>query len=663
MRNKEYNAAQLEAIRHDKGPAMVLAGPGSGKTAVIVERVRYLIEERKADPSSILIITFTKAAAIEMQYRFMKLTDSSYPEVSFGTFHSVFYQIIRSSSSKNDSKPEIASESFKYEIIRDILSSLKEKGIVGREEYGESLEEIPDIISEISRIKNIGLLPQECLSSITLKHCFKEIYDGYNRSLREFGKIDFDDMIERCYELLRNNKSILEKWQKRFEYLLIDEYQDINSMQNKVVGLLIEKHHNIFAVGDDDQSIYGFRGSDPGIMLKFKETYAKSNPRMINLNINYRCGGEILVNSLKVIDQNTVRFKKDLQASSTNGTGKVIARRYEDRKKQYEAIAYFLGKHMGELQDIAILCRTNSEAKNIAASLKAFGIPSNLENAQESFLVDKGVKLCISYLSFAYKGHKREDFLRIINQPMRYISRDCAEKEIVNEVEVLRFYKGNKRRQEEVSRFFRSINMISHLRPVLAIRYIRQTIGIDKLYPESIKALEEFMEYGAAFQDMKRFLEDLEERSIKEIENKDKSKKTATSGNRVRLLTMHASKGLEFKIVWLPDLNEGIIPSRNATELMQIEEERRMLYVAMTRAKQALILSYVTGNKENPMLPCRVLRPIKPLWDMNYSVDQRSSVSSSGSSSGSSTSSSNSASSRNRSKASATFSYSSSSAI
>ena len=642
MKNKDFNAAQLKAIQHDTGPAMVLAGPGSGKTAVIVERLRYLIEERQVLPSSILVITFTKAAAIEMQYRFMKLTDSSYPDVSFGTFHSVFYNIYRSSSSKKDSRISIATESFKYEMIRDILSSLRVGRIIGNEEYEDCLEEIPEIISEISRIKNMDLSPEKCSDSLKIKHCFRKVFEGYSKALIEFGKIDFDDMIERCYQVLLNNPGILANWQKRFKYILIDEYQDINPIQYKVVRLLAGDSPNLFTVGDDDQSIYGFRGSDPGIMLKFRESFADNAPQMINLNINYRCGKEILENALKVIDENTVRFKKDLKANTGNGLGKVVARCYKDKKKQSEAIVGFLQKHLQELSDIAILCRTNSEAMQIAGVLKEYGIPSNLEDKKKSFLLDKGVSLCINYISFAYNGHKRSDFYKIVNQPMRYISRESASMEIVYEQQVIRFYKGNKERQKKVKEFFGSINMIEHLRPSLAVRYIRKNIGIDKLFPGSIKELDEFSEYASAFETNRLLLDDISKKLEDEKEKSNVGKKKNLSENRVKLLTMHGSKGLEFNIVWLPDLNEGIIPSRNATEMAQIEEERRMLYVAMTRAKQALIMSYVTGNKENPMLPCRFLRPIKDLWNINYGKDQRSSDSSSGKS----TSSSNSASSR-----------------
>lgn len=639
------NAAQLEAIRFTRGPAMVLAGPGSGKTYVITQRLKYLIEVFGADPSEILVITFTKAAAIEMQYRFMKLTDSAYPEVSFGTFHSVFYQILRNSRVRKDPKLELATEKLKHEIVKDVLSSLKEKKLIGEEEYRDALMEISDILSEISRYKNTCSGFEQFSSGIALKRVFPDICRGYTALLQEFGKIDFDDMIVRCYELLSGNPAILEAWQKRFEFFLIDEYQDINRMQFQVVKLLC-KEQNIFVVGDDDQSIYGFRGSDPGIMMSFNDSFLAGNPRMINLNINYRCGKAILDNALRVIEVNKVRLQKVLTADTGNGNGILAARRYESGERQNEAIVNFLLLHKDELSDIAILYRSNTERIRLARLLCDYNIPNNMEDSLGSIYKNEAVLLCISYLEFAYNGQKRSDFLKIINRPMRYISRDCCPEEMVSERSVLAYYKGNKHRLHTLQSFFRSIDTLRHLRPSLAVRFIRQSIGIDKLYGKS-EALDELEKISQKTPVMELFLKTCEE-GINSEAGKEKAGKGKLTGNRVKLMTLHGSKGLEFKTVWLPDLNEGIIPSRNATTSEQIEEERRMLYVGMTRAKQALIMSYVTGNKENPMMPSRFLRPVRYLWEKNYDKqkDQSPSDSSSGSSSGRSTSSSNSASSR-----------------
>ncbi|MCR5402553.1 MAG: ATP-dependent helicase [Butyrivibrio sp.] len=610
------NKSQQMAITHINGPAMVLAGPGSGKTFVIVQRIRYLIEKVGIEPSSILVITFTKAAAIEMQYRFMKLTDSSYPEVSFGTFHSVFYQIIRSSRSCTDSNIEIATLKFKTEIIRDILLGLYDRGKIKKDDYEKSLDMIPDILSEISRIKNTLDEPENNLCDAGIRPHFGEILSSYNRRLAEFGKIDFDDMLTRCYELLLRDKELLQIWQNRYKYFLIDEYQDINKMQYKVVRILSGHTDNLFAVGDDDQSIYGFRGSDPGIMLAFKDSFPKHPAKLINLNINYRCGSTILLNALKVIEQNTVRFDKELTAEVSNGPGVVAARRYESRQKQNEAIAQFLGKHKNALDDIAILFRTNSEALSLARVLNEYDIPTSIDDHRIDIFADKAVKLCISYLSFAYCGHRRGDFLKIMNMPMRYISRDAVSAEVVTEREIERFYSGNGIRQRCVKKLFGQLKMIEHLRPGLAIRYIRKTVGVDMLFGGSRESLDEFERICSGFESTSVLLKYCSERSA--VEENKKQKAVKRNESCVKILTMHASKGLEFKTVWLPDLNEGIIPSRSATTKLQTEEERRMLYVAMTRAKQALIMSYVTGTKENPMLPSRFLRPIRDNWEKNY---------------------------------------------
>ncbi len=636
------NAAQLQAIEHMSGPAMVLAGPGSGKTKVIVERVRRLIE-KGTDPGAILVITFTKAAALEMQYRFLKITDSSYPEVSFGTFHSIFYQIIRSNISEHNSKLEIANESFKYEIIRDILSDLKDKNLMNNDIYDQALVETADIISEISRIKNMAISSNDCRDNLCVKDLFSDIFDGYNRRLKEFEKIDFDDMICLCYEVLLNNTQTLSFWQKKYEYILIDEYQDINPMQYKVIRLIAGEKENIFAVGDDDQSIYGFRGSDPGIMLRFKDDFEHKDPVMINLNINYRCGRYILENALKVIEVNTVRYKKSLVAFPDNGSGKVIARRYENRIRQSDAMAFFLNNHKEELNDIAVLTRTNSEGLAISKALNEYGIPTNLDSIQKSIYDDRAVILCLNYLSFSEKGFKRNDFLKIMNKPMRYISRDSVPYETVREKDILNYYRGNEKRKDAVKALFKEINMISHLRPSLSVRYIRKNIGIDKLFPKSKDSLDELEKKAAKYLRNEDLIEYIKERVDAE---KDEKKSSANTGSKncVKIMTMHGSKGLEFKTVWIPDLNEGIIPSRSATAEGETEEERRMLYVAMTRAKKALIMSYITGNKENPMLPSRFLRPIKGLWDENYSKAKYQT--SSDPSSGRSMSSSNSTSSR-----------------
>ena len=607
------NAAQNAAIKHFLGPAMVLAGPGSGKTFVIVERLKYLIREYKVDPSHILVITFTKAAAIQMQQRFMKITDSSYPEVCFGTFHSVFYQIIRQSLPKNKQLC-IATESNKYRIIKDILYSLRVGNLIDEDSLTEAVLQTGDYLSEISRLKNIGEGPEKCMDQLPLKEHFNKIYNGYNQSLSDYGLIDFDDMILQCYKLLLSDDNLKKSWSKRFEFVLIDEYQDINQMQFKIIDLISE-NKNLFVVGDDDQSIYGFRGSDPAIMRKFPEIYRDYNPVVINLDTNYRCGKKILDASMQVISANNLRFKKSMKADENNIEGYVVPRRYKNKKQQLDAIFKFLEERKDNLKDIAFIFRTNSEAYHVAGFLKSMGIPTNLDDEAKSFTESSAVKLCENYLLYICGGKKREHFYRIMNKPLRYISRDCVKDENVSEHEVLAYYKGNVNKLKEIEKFFRHLHMLEHMRPSLSVRYLRKEIGIDKMFPNETDALNALSELAAESYDNKMLLENISK--IREANNISKGTNVKKAGgNYVKLLTMHGSKGLEFEIVWLANLNEGIIPSRSSVTLEQLEEERRMLYVAMTRAKTALIMSYISGDENNPMLPTRFLREIRYLWEV-----------------------------------------------
>ena len=640
MKNNSFqgNSAQMMAISHYKGPAMVLAGPGSGKTFVIVSRIRYLIEVRGVVPSSILVITFTKAAALEMQQRFMKNTDSSYPEVTFGTFHSIFYQIIKNSGHYNSKHLEIANESFKQKIIYNILFSIAEKDPLLKEEMDSDTDICKNVLSEISRIKNSSLKSDDCNSCFAFSKHFKEIFEKYERALKEFEKIDFDDMILLCYELLCNDETLLDLCRKRFRFILIDEYQDINEMQYKVIELMLGDEKNLFIVGDDDQSIYGFRGSKPQFMLEFADEYKEYNSKTYNLNINYRCGREILNSALLVIGDNKNRLLKDLKADISNGSGVFVPLMFTTKEIQYNSIKKFLLKQIDNIGNIAVICRTNSECMGVASVLKESGIPTNLDGYSECFLDSEAVKIMINYLKFACIERKREYFYKIMNKPLRYISREAVLCEKVNELSVKRFYDSNPKMKDRVSKLFSQINMISHMRPALSVRYLRKEVGIEKEFPKEKDKIDEFENLAGKYSDTKLFLKEIED-TFKE-KNGDKIRAKRNNGNFVRLLTMHGSKGLEFDMVWIPDINEGIIPSRGTFTEDQIEEERRMLYVAMTRAKKALMVSYVTGTKENAVLPSRFLRPIKNKWLEKYK-DQPSSPSS-----GRSTSSSNSTSSR-----------------
>ncbi|MCR5100102.1 MAG: ATP-dependent helicase [Butyrivibrio sp.] len=610
MKNKQLpdihgSAAQMEAIRHVNGPAMVLAGPGSGKTFVIIHRIQYLIEESDIDPSSILVITFTKAAALEMQQRFLKLTDSEFPEVHFGTFHSCFYQILRSSGFKGD----IIGESYKYKLLEKILQD-----IPGQNDDDISSENIKTLLSEISRIKNSGKEASEHLENIPFSDSFNNIFSEYSKMLRNLQKIDFDDMILECYSFLKKYPRELEKWQNNFKYILIDEFQDINDMQFKVINMLAARYRNLFIVGDDDQSIYHFRGSKPELMLGFDHYYP--DVKKIFLNTNYRCGKKIVSLSLLSINENKSRFYKDIISGNSN-EGNVVLKNYTTRDEEYKSMVSFLQKR-DDLNEIAVIFRTNSEIEVFSLYLKEYGILHVTNSAQKKYWDRPYIIDILSYLDFANAGEKRSDYYRIMNKPLRYFSRDSAPDEKISHASLTAYYKNKKSMLFEVDKFYREIKMLKSLRPYLSIKFIRNAIGYEKfiLYKKSddeisrIKAdLDNLERIAMRFQDYKSFRREVFRLCEEERDENSRDNKSSKEG--VRLITMHASKGLEFKTVWLPDLNEGIVPGRQATLTEEIEEERRMFYVGMTRAKENLIMSYVTGSGSNQMMASRFLRPFK----------------------------------------------------
>ena len=284
-----FNKSQTSAIRHKDGAMIVLAGPGSGKTAVITHRTKNLIKEYNIDPKSILVITFTKAAALEMKQRFIQLMGEEKANVNFGTFHAIFFTILK--HAYNFSSSNIITEEQRYELMRDIISHYDV-------EFKDENDFIGNLYSEISQIKNARLDINTYYSNQCGEEIFRNIYNDYVNRLNRSKLIDFDDMLTYTYELFIERKDILAAWQKKFKYILIDEFQDINFIQYEIIKMLALPENNLFIVGDDDQSIYRFRGSKPEIMLNFDKDYP--NAKKVILNTNYRCGKYIVETSKKI---------------------------------------------------------------------------------------------------------------------------------------------------------------------------------------------------------------------------------------------------------------------------------------------------------------------------------------------------------------------------
>lgn len=588
-----FNEGQKRAIEHFRGAALVLAGPGSGKTRVITYRTKYLIEHHGVDPSSILVITFTKAAAMEMKQRFQTMTDRKYVTVNFGTFHAVFFGILRHAygySADNIIREEQKNRFFKEEISHMDL------------EIEDEAEFIQNITGEISRVKNErkNILEYEALSCDTKS--FRKLFQKYDNLLRRQNQIDFDDMLVYTYELLFQRKDILRAWQNKFQYILIDETQDMNQLQYDIVKLLAAPKNNLFMVGDDDQSIYRFRGAKPEIMLGFEKDYPGA--KRILLDTNYRSRKQIVDSAIKVINHNESRFAKEIKAFRPEGSP-VITAVFDNQKEEYtcmiEKILYY-HKQGGNYSDIAVLCRTNRQPGALAEKLMEYNIPFQMKDAIPNLYDHWIAKNVMTYLKLGKGSNKRSDLLQVLNKPLRYISRECLEDEIISWDVMLMYYEDKPWMCDRIETLQHDLKMLNNMNPYGALHYIRHVIGYEQYLrdyaldhklkvEELLDVLEEIQESAKGYETLEEWQKHIEEYGA----NLEKQQREREKQDGVILCTMHSSKGLEFPIVFIPEANEGITPYQKAVLKEEIEEERRLFYVAMTRAKELL---YIFSIKE-----------------------------------------------------------------
>ncbi len=587
-----FNQSQEEAIHHENGPMMVLAGPGSGKTTVITHRTKYLIEECNIDPSHILVITFTRAAAREMQERFRILMQGMNTRVTFGTFHSVFFTILKYAYQYQAS--DIVREEQKNHFIRELI-----------EQYQLDIEDIhefvPSILGEISFVKSEMMSLDHYYSQNCSEEVFKKLYQGYEERLQKARLLDFDDMLVMCWELFCQRKDILKAWQEKFRYILIDEFQDINKVQYQIVQMMALPYNNLFIVGDDDQSVYRFRGAKPEIMLGFTKDYPES--KTILLGTNYRSTKEIVNTACLLIDQNQKRYKKKLTAAK--GTGKPVItcmsnNPLEETLRIVKEIQDYV--HAGyQLEDIAILYRTNLNPRLMIEKLMEYNIPFTMKDSLPNLYEHWISQNVLAYIKAAQGNLKRSNLLQIINRPNRYISRDALDTVNVSWNQVKSFYQDKGWMVERVEQLEYDLLMLKDMAPVAAVNYIRKAIGYDdylKEYAmfrrmkaeELLETLEQLKESAAGFKSMEAWFAHMEEYK-RRLKEQAQVQKAPTQG--ISLMTMHSSKGLEFKIVYILDANEGITPHKKAVLDVDMEEERRMFYVAMTRAKERLHVCYV----------------------------------------------------------------------
>ena len=601
------NHAQTEAVAHNKGPCMVLAGPGSGKTLTIAKRIEYLIMKHKVRPEEILVITFTKYAAWEMKNRTRSICGPSSYAVTFGTFHGIYYGILKWAYRLNQSN--LLSDEEKYRILREILPGIDWDQ---EPEADEEKDYLQELAIEIGNVKNncMDIEEYEPVKYTTEK--FRKLYRTYEETKKKYRKIDFEDMLIQCRDLFMKRPDILKKWQEKFQYILVDEFQDVNQAQYDVVRMLAAPQDNLFVVGDDDQSVYGFRGAKPGIMMEFMKDYPKA--RQILLDVNYRSSGYIVKGALRVIGNNKIRFEKKIEAfRKPDETVHVQEVKDPVQEAEYvlERIREYREKGVS-YTEMAVLYRTNVDARAMSELMTEYQIPfvmkEHLNNIYEHFIALD----MISYLRLSQGEYDRKYFLQIANRPNRYLTRESMKTGNVSYESLRRYYRDKDWMVDRIDQLEWDMKMIKDKTPYAAIQYIRKHMGYDeflkdyaayrKISVEDLFAvLEEIWQNSKGYGTIKEWFEHIESygKMLKE-QNKKNGEKEG-----VNLMTMHAAKGLEFDTVFVIEANEGSCPYKKATADEEIEEERRLFYVAMTRAKRKLVISYVKEKNGKDLLPSR----------------------------------------------------------
>ncbi|MCD8338264.1 MAG: ATP-dependent helicase [Lachnospiraceae bacterium] len=677
-----FSEAQERAIAHKDGPAMVLAGPGSGKTLVITQRTKYLIDTYQINPREILVITFTKAAAQEMQGRFQAIGGRS--GVTFGTFHAVFFGILK--HAYHYTAANVMSEDTRIKMIREIYTqrcapsacaagsssdpSARTAGSVLSAASGGSgsqggahsgaaesanteteADTISGIAAEISAVKNEHISLEHYYARSCSEDVFRDVYRCYEEMHRQQRLLDFDDMLTYTWELLTQRKDILHAWQERWHYILVDEFQDINLLQYEILRLLAAPRNNLFIVGDDDQSIYRFRGAKPEIMLNFPKDYPQAET--ILLDQNFRSTGKVVSGSLKVIEENNHRFSKKIRYVRPEGTP-IDIREFQDPDHESLYLVQLIRKRAEEehvpYQDMAILVRTNQGAGPIAERLTEFNIPFLMRETLPSVYEHWIAKDLFAYLHLAYEGLERNAFLRVMNHPKRYISREAVAaatvrapqaaspsrmaahswqaepsslyaagslenmdaQKTVSFAMLYEFYREKEWMEEYLVNFEADLKLLPNLKPYAAVNYIRYGMQYEKYLQEYaalrrmkaeelIEILDEIQQGAKPYESVSEWYAHIEDYKAALEENRRKARKSGAEA--ITIATLHASKGLEFPEVFLPDVNEGILPHHRASLDADFEEERRLFYVGMTRAKDRLHIFYTKeryGKKQEP---------------------------------------------------------------
>ena len=624
------NQAQIEAVKAIDGPVLMLAGAGSGKTKALTHRIAYLVGEKKVSPHSILAVTFTNKAAAEMRIRVSKLLGfndpSATPLTFLGTFHSIANRILRRESDRLglNSNFLIYDAADSQALIKKILKSL----------HIDDKTITPSGISwAISSAKNelIGPEKYRSIASSRIQLVAADVYPIYQRELYNAKALDFDDLIMQLVSLFKSEAEVLQRYQKQFEYIMVDEYQDTNNAQYQMIKLLSSKSHNICVVGDDWQSIYSWRGANYQNILNFESDYP--NAKVIKLEQNYRSTQHILDAAHHVISKNTSRSKKKLWTDLGLGE-KVHVLQVADEMSEGRTIVQTIERLKNlnpqlSLKDFAVLYRTNAQSRSLEECFLRYNIPYQVVGGTR-FYDRREVKDVLAYMRVIFQPNDMVSLARILNVPTRgvgaksaavlidYISKNETEtiETMVNAENIIGIRGKALKEIKNLGMILKDLSDQKNLSIYELMDALVKRIGyLDYLQDGSISAedrienVQELLGVTKSYQnmDLETFLTDVALVSDLDSHN--------SNSNAISLMTLHSAKGLEFDVVFMVGMEEGVFPhSRSFFEPEELEEERRLCYVGMTRAKEQLYMIHASsrllyGNTQHN-LPSRFIADI-----------------------------------------------------
>ncbi|MBT2639253.1 ATP-dependent helicase [Bacillus sp. ISL-39] len=620
-----FDGNQEKAVVSTEGPLLILAGAGSGKTRVLTARTAFMIEENNIDPGSIMLVTFTAKAAAEMKKRIANYPGMSPAKVNrliAGTFHSIFYRILCFHDRENWSSDKLMKKEWQRE---QILKEAGRKLQLDEKEFAYDLA-----LQQIGLWKNTMIMPNEVKPESPWEEKVALLYKDYEAAKDKQKLYDFDDMLLGCYKLFKEKPAILENYQNRFHYFLIDEFQDINKVQYELMKMLSDKNGNVCAVGDDDQSIYSFRGSDPAYLSKFKTDF--KHTKLIILNQNYRSPHEIVETANTLISANLIRHEKEMRAQFSGECPPVIFHPYDEEEEATMILTDIKERiEQGERPgDFAILFRTNAASRAIFERLANSSLPFRLDQDIESFYERFMVKGMLSFLRLSMNPDDPDSIKNILPSLFlkQSIFRDLQANSILNDcsmLEALAYVKtGFAFQEQKLKRLIPIVRSLSPLSPIAAIDIVEKDLGYQDFIKKRgnegnqlEKGSDDIRDLKVAARNFNTVGEFLEHADHMTAMNTEIKRSSRNHTDAITLSTIHRAKGLEYGNVYIIGTVDGSIPHdyaldayRNGDQL-PLEEERRLLYVAVTRAEKNLFISVPQKRRGRKANPSRFLANIK----------------------------------------------------